>query len=133
MGSRGWISSSGPQGNETTTSFPEGIESPGVTPGNTLDASAFQTTISSMSSLPTLHLSETFANMATHGEETVESMSDADKKPESLLAVPMFDSSMPTLPRISDGSQYSSDPDGMGAAHEASMTHGGHSWSTRTG
>ena len=112
------FASSEHQGNETNSSFPEGIESPGVTPGNTLDAAAFQrfqTTTSSMSSLPTIHLNETFANLPTHGGDTVESMGGRGDRPEALLAVPMFHSSMPTLPRISG-----SNIEGMDGVHEAS-------------
>ena len=112
------FASSGNQAYGTNSSFPEGIESPGVTPGNTLDAAAFQrfqTTSSSMSSLPTIHLNETFANLPTQGGETAESMGERGESPEALLAVPMFHSSMPTLPRISAGSGN----DGMAGVHEA--------------
>lgn len=111
------FASSGNQAYETNSSFPEGIESPGVTPGNTLDAAAFQrfqTTTSSMSSLPTIHLNETFAHLPTQGGETAESMGERGESPEALLAVPMFHSSMPTLPRISAGSGN----DGMAGVHE---------------
>ena len=126
--------------NETTASFPEGLEgleSPTMSPGNTLDASAFQsslattqfqTTTSSMSSLPTIHLNETFSNMRMvspdvggghDGKGVGREGGGGGGGGGKLLPLPMFHSSMPSLPHIGP---HTPGDTAAGSAQEASRS-----------